>query len=97
MNKIAARIYILHDAMQKHVIVYGGFHGKTTYNTLNRSMVYFTSGEVGMYMSTSSNMGRSHSFKLCSFARCKRQMKYRCGEISVATASGLLLGRSCNT
>jgi hypothetical protein len=48
-------------------------------------------------MSISSNVGRSRKVKLCSFAKCKRQMKYRCGEISVAAASGLQLGRSCNT
>lgn len=50
-----------------------------------------------MYMSTSSNVGRSCRVKPCSFAKCKRQMKYRCGEISVAAASGLLLGRSFST
>lgn len=48
-------------------------------------------------MSISSNVGRSRSDKPCSFAKCNRQMKYRCGEISVAAASGLLLGRSCST
>jgi len=69
--------------MQKYQIIYCSFQP--------------WQGEVGTYMSISSNVGRSRSIKPCSFAKCKRQMKYRCSEILVAAAFGFLLGRSCST
>ena len=40
--------------------------------------------EEGMTMSISSNVGRSCKTKPCSFAKCKRQMKNRCGEMSLS-------------
>lgn len=51
-----------------------------------------TDEEEGMTMSISSNVGRSCKAKPCSFAKCKRQMKNRCGEMSL---SGDSFGNWC--